>query len=84
MHYITAIGLIAALLTTLSFFPQAIKILKSKNTRDISLPMYIMFTTGLALWFLYGILTHDLPVIVSNAITVILAASILIMKIKYK
>jgi len=84
MHYTTIIGLIAATITTISFLPQALKILKSKNTSGISLPMYILFTVGLALWLLYGILTNDLPVIISNAITVLLAASILIMKIKYK
>lgn len=84
MDKITLLGLIAATLTTISFLPQAWKILKSKNTRDISLPMYILFTTGLALWFLYGVLTHDLPVIISNAITVVLAATILTMKIIYK
>lgn len=84
MDHATILGLVAATMTTVSFLPQVIKIMKSKNTRDISLPMYALFTTGLALWFTYGIVTNDLPVIISNGITVVLAASILVMKLIYK
>ena len=84
MNPITILGLIAAAFTTLSFLPQAIKAIKTKNTKDLSLVMYSIFTIGVLLWLIYGVLVKDLPIIVSNAITFVLAVVILIMKIKYK
>lgn len=84
MTLVTIIGLTAATLTTLSFVPQAVKVIKTKHTKDLSLEMYTLFTVGIGLWLVYGILNHDLPIILSNIVTVVLAATILIMKIKYK
>lgn len=84
MNPITILGLVAATFTTLSFLPQAIKVIKTKNTKDLSLVMYSIFTIGVSLWLIYGFLVKDLPIIVSNAITFLLAIVILIMKIKYK
>lgn len=81
---ITLLGLAAGLLTTLSFLPQVICTLKTRSTRDISLGMFLLLTTGIALWFLYGLLTGDLPIIVSNGVTLILVATILALKIKHK
>ena len=78
------IGFMAAILTTSSFLPQAIKTIKDKDTSSISLGMYSLFTTGVFLWLIYGIFIKDIPIMVSNLITFLLACSILVMKIKYK
>jgi MtN3 and saliva related transmembrane protein len=77
------IGAAAATLTTLSFVPQAIKTLRTRDTRGISAWMYATFTAGVALWLVYGLYLHSWPMIVSNIITVILSASILVMKLRY-
>jgi len=63
MNWITVIGLLAATCTTVSFLPQVIKIVKTKKTSDISLLMYVVLTTGILLWVMYGLLIIDLPVI---------------------
>ncbi len=78
------VGFMAAVLTTTSFIPQAIKAIKTKNTKDLSLPMYIIFNSGVFLWFMYGIFTTDLPVTLANGITLIFSMIILIYKIRYK
>ncbi len=83
MNWIIIIGLLAATCTTLSFLPQVIKIVKTKKTSDISLLMYVILTTGILLWALYGLLTMDLPVLLANSITFILALIVLILKIKH-
>ncbi|MDH5367484.1 MAG: SemiSWEET transporter [Cyclobacteriaceae bacterium] len=84
MGIYTIVGLTAAAFTTFSFLPQAIKVIKTKQTKDLSLVMYSVLTIGLFLWLTYGILVKDIPVIIANLITFIFAAIILIMKIKYK
>lgn len=78
------VGLVAAVLTTLSFLPQAIKTVKEKDTSGISLGMYSMFTLGVFLWAIYGVAMKDLPVAGANIVTLIFAGVILAMKIKYK
>ncbi len=78
------IGLAAAFCTTFSFLPQAIKVIKTKQTKDLSLVMYSVFTTGVLLWLMYGISVNDIPLIIANSITLIFALIILIMKIRYK
>jgi len=77
------IGLAAAGCTTLSFLPQAIKTIKTKQTEDLSLGMYSFFTLGVSLWLTYGIIIKDLPVILANSITLVFTLIILIMKIIY-
>jgi MtN3 and saliva related transmembrane protein len=74
---ITLLGYAAASLTTLSFIPQALKTLRSGDTSAISLRMYVLFTSGIALWGVYGLLTGDGPLIVANAITLVSAGLIL-------
>lgn len=74
---VAALGYVAASLTTLSFIPQAIKTLRSGDTSAISLRMYVLFTSGIALWGLYGLLTADGPLIIANAITLVSAGLIL-------
>lgn len=78
------IGMIAAFFTTIAFLPQAIKVIKTKNTQDLSLSMYSILCTGLLLWLIYGIQIDSLPIIIANGITLILSSTILIVKIKYK
>ncbi len=84
MNYITLIGLAAACGTTISFIPQAIQTIKTRDTSGISLAMYAVFTTGTFLWLLYGILTNNIPVWFANGTTLIFASIILIYKIRYK
>lgn len=76
------LGNIAAVLTSVSFLPQAIQVIKTKNTQGISLPMYLMFVVGVILWLIYGILQRDLPLILANIVTLIFASIILFYKIK--
>ena len=77
------IGSIAATLTTIAFLPQAIQVIKTKSTRDISLVMYLVFATGVGFWLAYGILLGALPIIIGNIITLILALIVLAMKLKH-
>lgn len=77
------LGTVAATLTTLSFVPQAAKTLRTRETHAISAWMYAMFTVGIACWFGYGIVLHSWPMIVSNAITFLLAAAILALKLRH-
>ena len=76
------IGPLAAILTTASFIPQVLQVLKTRNTEGISLGMYAMFVTGVLLWLIHGFMIHDLPVIAANAVTFILASIGLVFKIK--
>lgn len=78
------IGAIAAFLTTFSFVPQVIKVLKTKETASISLGMYSMSILGIFLWMIHGIRIGDMAITAANGVTSILAAIILICKIKYK
>lgn len=71
----------AAFLTTASFIPQAVLTLKTRDTKSLSLSMYIMFTTGLLLWLIYGIQKSDYAIIYANSITLLLSTSILGIKI---
>lgn len=80
----TIIGLLAAICTTISFLPQAIKTIKTKNTSGISLGMYSLFSFGTLLWFIYGITDKNLPVALANGVTLIFACIILIYKLRYK
>ena len=79
----TAIGLLAALLTTAAFLPQVLHTLATRDTRGISLRMYVIFVAGVLLWLIYGLLTHDLPLILANAVTLLLAGAILILKLRH-
>jgi MtN3 and saliva related transmembrane protein len=84
MDYVTAIGFMAAALTVIAFFPQLVKVWKTKSTRDISLGMFSIFCCGVLLWFVYGILVHDPPIIIANFLIVVQAFIILMFKIRYK
>ena len=84
MDYVTMIGLAAAAITVVSLFPQLVRIWKTKSTKDISLGMFLLFCGGVFLWFVYGILMQDLPIIVANFLGFIQTLIILILKVKYK
>jgi len=78
------IGYIAASLTTLSFLPQALHTFRTRDVSGISLGMYGMFTAGVALWLVYGLLLSAWPIVVANAVTLALALAILVMKLRYR
>jgi MtN3 and saliva related transmembrane protein len=82
-HWTTVVGLLAAAFTTVSYLPQVMKTLRTRHTKDISLLMYIVLAAGLFLWFVYGLLVRDLPIIIANAITFLLSLTILVLKIKH-
>ena len=77
------IGVVAGALTTTAFIPQVWRIWRTRSARDLSLPMYVIFTSGVALWLLYGLSLGALPIIVGNGITLLLAATVLAMKLKF-
>ena len=79
-----AIGTVAACLTTASFVPQVWHTLRTRDVRGISLGMYSLFTVGVVLWLVYGILLMVWPIIIANAITTSLALVILVMKLRYR
>ncbi len=81
---ITYIGLVAAALTSFAGLPQLIKIIRMRETRDISLEMYIMLAAGVSLWLIYGTFQSDLPLIIGNIVALTINLGILILKIKYK
>ena len=84
MQTIDLIGYVAATLTTASFVPQALQTFKTKDVRGISLGMYSVFTVGVALWLVYGVLMAAWPIVLANSITLTLAATILTMKLRYR
>jgi MtN3 and saliva related transmembrane protein len=78
-----AVGAIAAVLTTASFVPQAVRLLVRKETRAISLTMYLVFGIGVALWLVYGVAIGRWPIIAANAITLALVCAIIAAKLRY-
>lgn len=76
-------GYAAAVLTTSSFIPQAVMTIRSRSTRGISLAMYVIFTLGVGLWLVYGFALQSWPMILANTVTLVLAATILAMKIRF-
>ncbi len=78
------IGYLAASLTTCSFVPQAWLTFKTRDVRGISLGMYSVFTTGIALWLAYGLMIGAWPVVIANIVTLALASAILVMKLRFR
>ena len=83
MNWITVMGFIAGMCTTSAFLPQVVKIFRTRKTEDISLFMYIILTTGILLWVIYGSLIGDIPLVLANGITFIFASSILVLKLRH-
>ena len=82
MEWASLIGYAAARLTTLSFLPQAIKVIATRNTQGISGLMYIMFVCGLVMWLIYGVMIEDTAVSMANFMTLVFAMPILIIKFR--
>jgi MtN3 and saliva related transmembrane protein len=83
MELVDFIGYIAATLTTAAFLPQVLKVWKSKSTKDLALPTLLSFTLGVGMWLAYGLLVKSPPVIMANAVTLVLNLVILRFKLKY-
>ena len=79
----TAIGLAAAFCTTVAFLPQVIKIWKTRSTKDISLGMFSIFSAGIFLWLIYGLMLGDMPLIAANGVTLVLTLVILGFKLRH-
>ncbi|MBZ7517951.1 SemiSWEET transporter [Klebsiella sp. CTHL.F3a] len=82
MEWISLIGYLAASLTTLSFLPQAFKVITTRNTQGISGLMHVMFVCGLTLWLVYCVMIEDTAVSVANLLTLLFALPILIIKLR--
>lgn len=80
----TLLGIAAGSLTTLAFIPQVIRTWRTRSTHDISLGMFLLFSTGLVLWLIYGALIGSWPIITANTVTLVLALTILYFKLRYK
>jgi MtN3 and saliva related transmembrane protein len=80
---IEVIGMLAAIITTLCWVPQAIKVIRTRETKAISLIMYVMLAVGIALWLAYGLLIMSWPLIGANAVTFVLVMVILAMKLRF-
>jgi MtN3 and saliva related transmembrane protein len=76
------LGFLAAFCTTITFIPKAVKVYKSKHTKDISLGMFALLNVGLVLWLWYGLIIDSFHIIISNTVTIIFALYILITKIR--
>jgi MtN3 and saliva related transmembrane protein len=83
MSAVTFVGLLAAFCTTLAYAPQAIKTWRTRSTADISLGMFSLMVVGIVLWLTYGVLLGDLPLIAANLVTLALAGTILVLKLRH-
>ncbi len=78
------VGYAAATLTTLAFIPQTLQSWRTRDLSGVSLGMYSLFTLGVALWLLYGVVLESWPIIIANAITLALAGTVLFLKLRHK
>ena len=83
MSMIEGLGFLAGLLTTVAFIPQVRLTWRQKSAQGVSLGMYVIFTTGVLLWLVYGALIGSWPVLIANAVTLVLALFILVMKLRF-
>ena len=83
MNFITAIGLTAAAFTTTAYVPQVVKSIKTKSAKDLSLGTSTLLCCGVLLWLIYGIMNNDVPIILSNAITLVLTMTLLVLKLRH-
>jgi MtN3 and saliva related transmembrane protein len=77
------IGAAAGILTTVAFVPQVWRVWTTRSARDLSLSMYLIFTAGVALWFAYGLALGALAIVVANGVTLLLAGTVLAMKLRF-
>jgi MtN3 and saliva related transmembrane protein len=83
MSLILLTGVVAGVLTTVAFLPQVIRTWRTRSTGDISLVMFVTYVTGIALWLVYGLMIRDVPLIASNAVTLVLSGTILLLKLRH-
>ncbi|MBI4370498.1 MAG: SemiSWEET transporter [Elusimicrobia bacterium] len=84
MEWLPVLGLAAACCTTAAFIPQVLKSWRTRQTKDVSLGMYALMSAGIALWLIYGLMKRDIPLIFSNAVTLIFVFSIFYLKFSQK
>jgi MtN3 and saliva related transmembrane protein len=84
MSWIEIVGFAAGTLTTLSFVPQVMKTARTRRCDDVSLTMLLAFTLGIALWEVYGLYLHSMPIILANAVTLGLTGAMIVMKVRFK
>jgi MtN3 and saliva related transmembrane protein len=84
MTIVDIIGALAAVFTTVSFLPQIVRVYRTKHARDLSMPMYVIFSAGVFLWMCYGLLINSSSIIAANGLTLIMCFYILAMKAKYR
>lgn len=80
---IDILGYVSATFTTIAFLPQIIKTIRTKSAKDVSMGMFVFFTTGVFLWIIYGALTNTMPLIIANSVIFCLSLIQIILKIKY-
>lgn len=78
------VGYVAAILTTLAFVPQALTSWRTRNLSGVSLPMYAIFTAGVAMWLAYGVMLDSWPIIIANTVTLALSGAVLLLKVRHK
>jgi MtN3 and saliva related transmembrane protein len=83
MNLADLLGAIAGILTTLAFVPQVWRVWKTRSTRDISLGMYLVFTTGVGFWLAYGLVLSAWPIVVANSVTLMLTGTVLVLKLRH-
>lgn len=83
MAFVTLVGMIAGVLTTVAFVPQVLRTWRTRSTADISLVMFLVYVMGIVLWLIYGLMLKDIPLITSNAVTLLFSGTILGLKLKH-
>ena len=78
------LGLVAGFLTTVAFVPQVWKVWKTRSAKDVSLVTFLAFALGVLLWMIYGFVKQEPPIIIWNAVTLVLAVAIVAMKLKFR
>lgn len=84
MNTTTLLGLLAGSLTTLAFLPQVLRTWRTKSAGDLSVGTFVLFCAGVSLWLVYGLLLQDLPIILSNIVTLVLASTVLMLLLRYR
>lgn len=82
MEFSSSIGVIAAILTTVAFVPQVWRVMRTRDTNAISLLMYLLFSTGVTLWLVYGVMLWLWPIIIANTMTLVLALIVIFFKVR--
>lgn len=83
-NWVEALGMVAGVQTTLAFLPQALRVWRTKSAKDISLATFLLLTSGVACWLAYGLLIRSASIILANFVTLLLAAAILGLKLRYQ